>query len=306
MRLKRYKIIALSILASLLLHLSLGEGLSRFAGFFANPSPRPQSMVELIDIPKSEDELRLKMKQIDTKQIFVRQADVPEKNLTDLELEARFVSEKRQRVLLETKAQAAGMTANRAQLNTKPNVKKISRKNSFSPKIGIAAIENDLNLSNLGDISQRVVKAGGFVPNLDVSTVGERLPSDIKAANLTALNSDQYLYYSFYSRLQELLRARWIQYTQAAIESNPKAAKRYARDSELLCSYEFVLDAKGNFLRALALNLSGFDGFDQAIVKTFRDVGRIPNPPKDLVRADGTVRLPFQLSAVLNQLIASP
>lgn len=285
-----FRILIITLLFSLMVHTGLWLGISAIPQTPAYVNLKQPSIVDLIEIPKKPD------LDISRSKMYVRQTEVPKEELTDIDLQARFFSEKLRRVLLETQAKLSGLSANRRQQAAKSASEP---KNTSSGKLG-----ENLSASPNGDILSQEREGSRYLSALDRSTLGERLPDDVQKAELTALNTDAYLYYSFYSRLEELIRPRWIQAKDEAIESNPTQARLYVSGGELTCTYEVVLDANGNFIRAIAMHLSGFDAYDFALVQAFQRVGRIPNPPKDLIRTDGTVRIPLQATVRLRPMIA--
>ena len=79
------------------------------------------------------------------------------------------------------------------------------------------------------------------------STLGEALPDDVKFGDFTALNTDRHLYYSFYARMEEKIRFRWVTYARAAIFSVPPATLRQSGKENYVTQLEILLDPKGKF-----------------------------------------------------------
>ena len=124
-----------------------------------------------------------------------------------------------------------------------------------------------------------------------VSTFGNDAPEDVKIGNFTALNTDRQLYYSFYSRIEEAIRHRWATYVRASlyeIETGQVKARIRDRSTTRL---EVLLDKNGNFVKAMMTEGSGFQPFDVAPVQAFREAGRFPNPPSEMVKDDGLIHI---------------
>ena len=125
--------------------------------------------------------------------------------------------------------------------------------------------------------------------NPGMSTVGELLPEDLKIGNFTALNTDRFIYYTFYARVEEAIRHRWVRYVKAAIYSGQVPPSNDSFRTRL----EIVLDPKGQFINGFIHDSSGSQSLDQAPLYAFREAERIPNPPREMVQSDGTIRLHY-------------
>lgn len=144
------------------------------------------------------------------------------------------------------------------------------------------------NAKDYGDLGKELI-----FPNdprkPGMSTVGELLPEDMKIGNFTALNTDRFIYYTFYARVEEAIRHRWVRYVKAAIYAGqvPQSADFFRTKLEI------VLDAKGQFINGFIHESSGVTNLDQAPLYAFREAERIPNPPREMVQSDGTIRLHY-------------
>jgi TonB family protein len=128
------------------------------------------------------------------------------------------------------------------------------------------------------------------------STVGEQLPSDIKFGNFTALNTDRYLYYSFYARVEEQVRHRWVKYVRSVLYSYQNSKQKISGNESWTTQIEIVLDKNGIFQKAILHGSSGLKGLDTAPVQAFREAKQIPNPPVEMVKNDGTIRLMYEFN----------
>lgn len=282
------------------------------------PQFRPQKQITIVDLLESpEPRRRPKQEAFDTKQ-FVRSAPAPEELKTDKKREKRFSSEEEQIVLEETQARKSGLTANRSGEPQKPKSKTEKKKPQdeldFSPSSILdrkAALLEEETLEPDGDLHVGGLKNGRPQPKtkpssesrdlilpgfngaeVGVSTVGEALPEDIKFGDFTALNTDRHLYYTFYARMEEQIRHRWVTYAKAAVYSTLRSSKLTGNET-WETQLEIVLDQKGNFVRAILHDSSGISGLDSAPVQAFRDAQQFPNPPQEMVKEDGTIRLHY-------------
>jgi TonB family protein len=101
------------------------------------------------------------------------------------------------------------------------------------------------------------------------------------------LNTQEAVYYSFYARMYRTM-APIFRYNT----SNIRWAET-VRPGEYTAIVEAVLDKDGNILQLNWRESSGLKEFDEAVEATWRKAGQFHNPPKQLIGADGTVRVPF-------------
>ena len=312
------------IIISIGLHLLFAQGLW-FASKMTYTPPRKVSVVELLEKP----ELPLRPHQADKKasqdeKEFVRKAEVPKEILTKEEKKKRFASADEQNVLEEQRAREVAITRNRA---ASVNAQKIQP--SHSPKSARAGKFNFSPVSALERAKREIMedKTGGGiavaeaektqprpnenngeddsrylpVPNFGafdrgISTVGETLPQDIKFGDFTALNTDKNLFYSFYARMEEMTRYRWETYAKAAVNDIGLTSKVLMAKDMWTTKLEIILDRYGTFQHAILQDSSGIATLDSAPVQAFRDAGQFPNPPPEMVKADGFIHIYYAFS----------
>lgn len=124
--------------------------------------------------------------------------------------------------------------------------------------------------------------------NRGISTTGEALPKDIQVGDFTALNTDRFVYYTYYARIEEQIRHRWVRYVKAAIFGGGDLREGQA---EYVTNLEIILNREGDFLRAIIHDASGSRDIDAAPILAFREARRIPHPPREMIKDDGTIRL---------------
>lgn len=223
----------------------------------------------------------------------VRDTEVPDKVQDEtMDEDARFMSANRRRVLIESRAQDTGLTRNGQAL---PKNSWMKDQKPQQPKQEQAAKTNDMDgyepipLPSPRDASRFFDDAP--------STVGEQLPDDVSLGQFTALNTDRFKYYSFYSRVEELIRFRWERELQQSIEAfNDDYLTSVIGKRNWVTKVEFWLKADGHFHSAHIHQESGIKRFDLSAVKAFRDAGFFPNPPRDMVDQDGLIRIQYSFN----------
>ncbi|MBV2170022.1 MAG: energy transducer TonB [Bdellovibrio sp.] len=229
------------------------------------------------------------------KKQVVRQTLAPEKlKAPDDETLARFLSEQKQRVREETQAAQSGMTENRSNQGTAQN-----KKNAPSEKTTTSRGEDqDKDGYRTVDISKELQEMNRF--NDGMSTIGESMPRDVKVGSFTALNTDRYLFYTFYARMEELIRFRWETRVQQAINNFDHNTLTSVGNRNWVTHVEFLLDKNGFLRSALVMKESGIKSFDAAAINAFKDARVFPNPPQEMVQDDGFIHIKFSFTVNYN------
>jgi TonB family protein len=207
--------------------------------------------------------------------------------------DARFLSERDQTVAKETRARNTGATQNRVPEKFLPQFKP-----SDSP---VEPIENEkeqkvaqTDTDGVATPKQkklRELRKQLFDPG--VSSAGEVMPG-VADGSMTILNTERFVFYSFFSRIEERIRPLWERnLTQAAatIQKPSRSAKTW------VTGVEIIIDADGNVLETIVENPSGLAILDSAATQAFREARIFPNPPKGMLKSDGKVhlRISFQV-----------
>ncbi|KYG69555.1 energy transducer TonB [Bdellovibrio bacteriovorus] len=228
-------------------------------------------------------------------QQIVRQAIVPEKmKLPEDDTLAKFLSEQKQRVKEETRAAQSGMTTNRSNQAAVAEPKKPTPAAPQRPRPAESQPSMDKDGFKEVDISKDLQEMNRF--NEGMSTIGETMPNEMKIGSFTALNTDRYLFYTFYARMEELVRYRWETRVQQAIDRFDRLTLVNAGNRNWVTHIEFLLDKNGYLRQSLIMKSSGIPAFDAAAVNAFRDAKVFPNPPPEMVQEDGFIHIKFSFT----------
>lgn len=250
---------------------------------FAATQWKPETETAEIEIIQTTPTPRQK----EPEQSIVRKSFVPEKmKAPEDDTLARFLSEQKQRVKQESQAANSGMTENRANNVSKNSQERQpprerTRNEESADKDGYRNVDISRELAEMNRMNQ------GF------STVGESLPTDVKVGSFTALNTDRYLYYTFYARIEELVRYRWESRVMDTINGFDRGTMMSAGNRNWVTHVEFLLDRTGLLKSAVILKESGIQRFDLAAVNAFKEARIFPNPPQEMVKDDGMIHLRF-------------
>lgn len=271
------------ILLSLFIHFFLVWS-SQFAPLLSKPKDNAIT-VDIIDPSHNETA---------SKQL-VRQALAPDNARTEESDDPlKFLSQQTQRVRKQTQAIVSGMTQNRQQSSPHPTKKiDISPRPTSSKGSRTQAFKNgNMDISPSRHIAQAQAQQDLNMPQ-GVSTIGESLPQEVEVGSFTALNTDRYLYYSFFARVEELIRFRWETEVRNVIDTTPPTRFRQHYGNSWVTQVDIWLKPNGEFHSAHIMREAGLRGFDQAVVQAFIQARLFPHPPPEMVESDGFIHLKY-------------
>lgn len=277
-----------AVIFSLIFHLALSGMMFITA---ARLYKKPPETVEISLYPEGEILRALTPKS--KKAQVVRKLLLPEKlKAVDDETLARFLSQKKQRVTQETQAAKSGITANRNNQGQSQENQHLEERNANHnakaklEKEGYRTVDISKNLQEMNKFD------GG------ISTIGDAVPKDVKIGSITALNTDRYLFYSFYERMNDLIYYRWESKIQNFIAHLDHDFLMQIKNTEWDSRIEFLLDKNGFLQKALVMKPSGIPAFDAAAINAFTETKVFPNPPAEMVQEDGYIHV--QYSFIVN------
>lgn len=226
-------------------------------------------------------------------QQIVRQTTTPDQlQAADDETLARFLSQKKQRVKKESQSANKGLTK-----NNQPEEKKEKIKASLQQ----ARDQSRRDLAKEGFESWNPGRPPSYRQSDEgPSATGESLPRDVSIGSFTALNTDRFTFYTFYARIEEMIRYRWESRVQSTLNSFNRNTLLSVGERAWVTSAEFLLDPQGKLIKVLVMKESGIKEFDAAAVGAFREAGMFPNPPQELVQEDGYIHLKYNFTVSYN------
>ncbi|AGH94910.1 energy transducer TonB family protein [Pseudobdellovibrio exovorus] len=272
------------MLFSFIFHFLLSTSALYFAEKLYQQNPTTElTQIEILD-PASEPSLQDKLEQA---RQMVKQLDTTVKKINDPTLRARFESEKTQRVEKETKSNILGPTVN--SVATPPPTPPQPEK-----------VQKPAEDSDLPEFARpRVPSAPSQVSQ--PSAISSLLPSDIQNSNATNLNTDANIYYSFYSRVEDLFYVRWVERVRYYWDRlDPDFKRRNLSGKTWSTQIEVWLTSTGEYHSSYIRQSSGYKPFDDATVHAFQNAKFFPNPPRAKVEADGFVRLRYRFNVYVD------
>lgn len=108
---------------------------------------------------------------------------------------------------------------------------------------------------------------------------------------ITRLNTKEYKYYGYYSRIKAQLNQWWVPKVQQKFTNMLRQGRSIASDENKVTKLVIVLNDAGNLVRVQVLGASGVRDLDDAAIEAFRQAAPFPNPPKGMIDSDGTVKI---------------
>lgn len=204
--------------------------------------------------------------------------------IQDLKDKAEFLSQFTKRVKEQIRARNNDTTRN-AQAKPQPSKRK-----------GVAGQQLERDEGE----GLRMRPSGQNAPAMRTMAIGtSSLAEDIRGVqegSFTALNTDSFTYYTFFARMHEQVRNRWVSlvrnYTNSMSHQN--LARLGARDRVTVI--EIILDANGAFEEFIVQMSSGDESLDRFAGQGFQLAAPFPNPPRGLVESDEKIHLKYSFA----------
>jgi hypothetical protein len=300
------RILLICILISIFVHLGGGAGIYKWVSEHPKTTTSTQKNIQSIELVQIQEKKNGKP---------VLQPDLPPELLDSRSRKKTdFLSERTQRVFKQTVARQTGLTQNRVggiPGKTLPLVDMIQKGSRSKPtdRSLLRSDSSDMTFREKKDLGKNedvTSRAGKSLMNLGqgVSTVNEKLPG-IDVAAITALNTDTYLFYSFYSRMVTQIRYHWERNVIDATEVAMASRKMLPNKDEWVTVADITLDKEGNYVKTAILRSSGYDLLDKAVGAAYRSGAPIRNPPREMVGDDDQIHISMAFSIAWKPLYLS-
>ena len=198
-------------------------------------------------------------------------------SLNKLEKRVKFLSKNTRRVKKQQVARKTGKTQNQrlqkqVQQQRKPWEPPSITGPGISAKQELRKMEKEVRLSE--------------------STISEFIP-EVRQGGFTSLNTDQFMFYTFYARINEQIRNRWVNNIRAYADSTPLRALNQISKKRQLTQLEVLLTPDGDYVKTIIHQGSQSEGLDRAAAQAFVDANPFNNPPEEIVSEDGYIHLHY-------------
>lgn len=108
---------------------------------------------------------------------------------------------------------------------------------------------------------------------------------------MTQLNTREYLYYGYYTRIKNQLNQWWQPKVREKVTKLVSQGRKIASEENKTTKLVIILNQTGLLVKVQVLSESGVRDLDDAAVEAFRQAAPFPNPPKGMIEADGTIKI---------------
>ena len=224
-----------------------------------------------------------------TKQMIVQKSAGTE---TTVAKKDAYLSDKTRTVEEERSASRPGEATSLGVPAVKPNLAKSSQ-----PKAESHPIPKGLKLSDLGmKLTPRATPSYEQERNWADQSTGEAMRGGqyiqgMKEGDSSALNTKEFVFYSYFERVRRQLDQAWQPILREQIQRIYKNGRKLASNMDYTTKTLVTLNARGDIVRVQLLEQSGTTDLDQAAVDALNKAGPYPNPPKGLINGSGEVQI---------------
>lgn len=240
--------------------------------WLAPPQPRAPVQVQTVD-PSKLEQIRKQWR--DQKSLLLGQENKPRSDTAPKD--ARYQSDRNIRVEKEQRARQTSVVPRPQQAPTAQEQQKSEPRTDpqFLKRLGVPFKLGSRSTPERANTTPRSAQAGG-----DQAIMDPRLAQGSE----NMLNAQESVYYSFYARLYEAIAPNWQSHVRSVASRQRPPMGDYTTVAYV------VFDSHGNLLRVEIVESSGLPAIDEAVPFSWKRIGKFPNPPRDLVDAQGEVK----------------
>jgi TonB family protein len=130
----------------------------------------------------------------------------------------------------------------------------------------------------------------------DWATPGTRPEDDILGVTRgerTALNTKEFVFYSYFQRIRQRLDRAWVPILREKLIAYHRAGRHLAGDMDHTTRVLVILNSHGEITRVQLIGESGTNDLDDAAIAAFNRAGPFPNPPKEMVDNNNEIKIPW-------------
>lgn len=107
----------------------------------------------------------------------------------------------------------------------------------------------------------------------------------MKEGEVSALNTKEFVFFSYYDRVRKQLDQAWQPILRSNIQRIFRSGRKLASHSDYITRTLVTLNKRGEIVKVQLLEESGARDLDSAAVDALNKAGPYPNPPKGLIEA---------------------
>jgi protein TonB len=229
--------------------------------------------------------------------------------------QTHYLSQANKAVEKETQAMLKGLFYQAKTQNAQTSVRKALNKNQ-KPKNNTLPIQRQLSsLSpSVLDVIEEPIKINitelkhmdfsQQPKSQDLSRTMDFLPG-VETGSHTLLNTREFIYYSYFSRMKEQIHWRWSQYLQTELPLTAFTLNHGNRQKIFSTSLYVYLSIDGEIQDMRVVKSSGEDNIDSAALHAFLSAAPFPNPPTGLVEEDGYIHIKQSFHLYINSFTSA-
>ena len=186
---------------------------------------------------------------------------------------------------------------NRVVKEEKSAVKVGSVQPAGQPKVTPQARSKPVTVSDLGvKINTQKTEPYEKEKNWASNSLGEDVHGGqyiqgLKQGETSALNTKEYVFFSYFERVRKQLDQTWQPMVRSQIERIYKTGRHLATQTDFTTRTLITINGKGEIVRVQLLQESGALDLDSAAVGALNKAGPYPNPPKGLLDEKGNAQI---------------
>jgi len=236
---------------------------------------------------------------IQEKQVVQTEQAIP----SDLDPNARFLSDRNQKALEETRAKVVDdfrakqgeglkgqafsdqtLSATGAETQSLTSPLEIDASDGITPELK-SGIQRNWKTLSIKDLS---VNGDG-----SPEAASDDALRNIREGSHTVLATREFKYFSYYNRIKDMLRQHWKPMVERQMAHLSKKGKTI-QEAEFTTRVQVLLDEKGLIQNVTRSDSSGIEELDIAAMQAFKQAAPFPNPPQGLIEKDGFVRIQWE------------
>lgn len=209
-------------------------------------------------------------------------------------IESEYLGRRNQRVQEETRAAPTGRFQNAAAEASSPAAPGTAAEELVkkAPPLEPGGFFPSAR-SAFREMAQRQVVESSSESDTLQSQTSDHL-KDLAISSQTHLNTREYIYYNYFSRIKERILQHWEPSIKKKITQMIYQGRYLASTGDRTTHLMITLNDKGQLVRVQVKSPSGVRDLDEEAVKAFEAAAPFPNPPQGLVERDGTIQLDWR------------
>jgi TonB family protein len=183
--------------------------------------------------------------------------------------------------------------------NTRESTQPAKETHEVQPKVAAQTKPQEINMSDIGvklQVAPQVAPAYEKQRQWANAQTGEAIRGGqyihgMKEGEVSALNTKEFVFYSYFDRVRKQLDQAWQPLLRDQIARIYKTGRRLASNSDYVTKTMVTLSQKGEIVRVQVLEESGTFDLDEVAITALNKAGPYPNPPKGLIDNGGNVQI---------------